>query len=75
MKKNHVSKRYNFQSNVNCKRKSVWGALNCHGLTRTFISQFRGIAEAVKEFMEYIADSPLLAHNAAKSERGWGPIG
>ena len=27
-------------------------------------SQFRGIAEVVKEFMEYIADSPLLAHNA-----------
>ena len=26
-------------------------------------SQFRGIAEVVKEFMEYIADSPLLVHN------------
>ena len=27
-------------------------------------SQFRGIAEVVKEFMEYIADCPLLVHNA-----------
>ena len=31
--------------------------------TCSFLSQFRGIAEVVKEFMEYIADSPLLAHN------------
>jgi len=54
----------NFQSYVNCQRKSHWGALNCHGLTREFLSQFRGIAEVVTEFMEYIADSPLLAHNA-----------
>lgn len=54
----------NFQSYVNCQRKSHWGALNCHGLTCAFLSQFRGIAEVVKEFMEYIADSPLLAHNA-----------
>jgi len=54
----------NFQSYVNCQRKSHWGALNCHGLTCSFLSQFRGIAEVVKEFMEYIADSPLLAHNA-----------
>ena len=43
---------------------SHWGALNVHRLTRKFLSQFRGIAEVVKEFMEYIADSPLLAHNA-----------
>jgi len=54
----------NYQSYVNCKRKSHWGALNCHGLTREFLSKFRGIAEVVAEFMEYIADSPLLAHNA-----------
>ena len=27
-------------------------------------SQFRGIAKVVKEFMEYITDSPLLVHNA-----------
>lgn len=54
----------NFQSYVNCQRKSHWGALNCHGLTCAFLSQFRGIDEVVKEFMEYIADSPLLAHNA-----------
>ena len=31
--------------------------------TRKFLSHFRGIAEVVKEFMQYIADSPLLAHN------------
>ena len=46
------------------ERNCHWGALNVHGLTRKILSQFRGIAEVVKEFMEYIADSPLLAHNA-----------
>lgn len=54
----------NYQSYVNCKRKSHWGALKCHGLTREFLSKFKGIGEVVSEFMEYIADSPLLAHNA-----------
>ena len=43
------------------ERKCYWGALNVHGLT---CKQFRGIAEVVKEFMEYIADSPLLGQNA-----------
>ena len=62
--KNHVSKGNNFQSDVNCQRKSQWGALNCHGLTRKYLSQFRGISEIVKEFMEYIAESQLLSHNA-----------
>ena len=46
------------------ERNCHWGALNVHGLTRKILSQFRGIAEVVKEFMEYIADSPLLVHNA-----------
>ena len=38
--------------------------MNVHGLTRKILSQFRGIAEVVKESMEYIADSPLLGQNA-----------
>ena len=59
-----MSKGNNFQSDVNCKCKSHWGALNCHGISHMFSTQFRGLAEIVKEFMEYIADSPLLAHNA-----------
>ena len=46
------------------ERKCHWGALNVHGLTRKILSQFRGIAEVVKESMEYIADSPLLGQNA-----------
>jgi len=54
----------NYQSYVNCQRKSHWGALKCHGLTREFLAKFRSIAKVVSEFMEYIADSPLIAHNA-----------
>ena len=45
-------------------RKCHWGALNVHVLKRKISSQFRGIAEVVKESMEYIADSPLLGQNA-----------
>ena len=33
-------------------------------LRKKMTSQFRGIAEVVKEFIEYIADSPLLGQNA-----------
>jgi len=42
----------NFQSYVNCQRKSHWGALRCHGLTCKFLSKFRGIKEVVADFME-----------------------
>ena len=33
-------------------------------LRKKMTSQFRGIAEVVKEFIVYIADSPLLGQNA-----------
>ena len=44
------------------ERKCHWGALNVHGLT---CKQFRGIAEVVKEFMEYIANEMMAAHKNA----------
>ena len=33
-------------------------------LRKKMTSQIRGIAEVLKEFIEYIADSPLLGQNA-----------
>ena len=35
-----------------------------HGLTRDFLSQHKRFADVVDEFMEFIGDAPLVAHNA-----------
>lgn len=36
-----------------------------HGLTREFLSQHKRFAEIVDEFLDFIGDAPLVAHNAA----------
>ena len=36
-----------------------------HGLTRDFLAQHRKFADVVEEFLEFVGDSPLVAHNAA----------
>lgn len=36
-----------------------------HGLTRDFLSQHKRFPDIVEEFLEFIGDSPLVAHNAA----------
>ena len=36
-----------------------------HGLTREFLSQHRRFSEVVDEFLDFIGESPLVAHNAA----------
>lgn len=36
-----------------------------HGLTRDFLQNHRKFAEVVDEFLEFIGDAPLVAHNAA----------
>jgi DNA polymerase-3 subunit epsilon len=35
-----------------------------HGLTREFLSLHRKFADVVEEFLEFIGDAPLVAHNA-----------
>jgi DNA polymerase III subunit epsilon len=35
-----------------------------HGLTREFLSQHKRFADVVDEFLEFIGDAPLVAHNA-----------
>lgn len=39
-------------------------AFRVHGLSREFLSQHRKFAEIVGAFVDFIADSPLVAHNA-----------
>jgi len=36
-----------------------------HGLTREFLSQHKRFADVVDEFLDFIGDAPLVAHNAA----------
>lgn len=38
--------------------------LRVHGLTREFLSQHKRFADVVDEFLEFIGDAPLVAHNA-----------
>jgi DNA polymerase III subunit epsilon len=35
-----------------------------HGLTREFLSQHKRFADVVDEFLEFVGDAPLVAHNA-----------
>jgi DNA polymerase-3 subunit epsilon len=35
-----------------------------HGLTRDFLSQHKRFADVVDEFLDFIGDAPLVAHNA-----------
>ena len=39
-------------------------AFRVHGLSREFLSQHKKFAEIVGEFIDFIEDSPLVAHNA-----------
>lgn len=36
-----------------------------HGLTREFLAQHKRFAEVADQFLEFIGDAPLVAHNAA----------
>jgi len=39
-------------------------AFRVHGLSREFLSQHRKFREIVQEFVDFIEDSPMVAHNA-----------
>lgn len=39
-------------------------AFRVHGLSRAFLAQHRKFGEIVQEFIDFIEDSPLVAHNA-----------
>jgi DNA polymerase-3 subunit epsilon len=41
-----------------------------HGLTREFLSQHRKFADVADQFLEFIGDAPLVAHNA-EFDRGF----
>ncbi len=62
---NHVQTGRTFQQYINPQRSMPQGAFAVHGLADEFLSKqplFQHVAEA---FLGFIADSPLVIHNAA----------
>jgi DNA polymerase-3 subunit epsilon len=53
-----------FHVYINPERDMPEEALRVHGLSREFLSQHKKFAEIAREFVDFIEDSPLVAHNA-----------
>lgn len=54
----------NFHYYINPNRLIDAGALKVHGITQEFLDNKPIFADIAKEFLEYIKDSELIAHNA-----------
>ena len=53
-----------FHRYINPEREVDAGAVAVHGLTREFLRDKPLFAEVVDEFLDFIADAPLVMHNA-----------
>jgi len=53
-----------FHAYINPERAVPEEVVRVHGLTREFLAQHRRFADIVDEFLEFIGDAPLVAHNA-----------
>ena len=49
---------------LNCDKEISAGAQNIHGISKEFLQDKPRFVEVVNEFLEFIADSPLVIHNA-----------
>jgi len=54
-----------FHAYVNPERGLSDEVVRVHGLTGEFLSKHRKFAEVAQEFLDFIGDAPLVAHNAA----------
>jgi DNA polymerase-3 subunit epsilon len=61
---NHLPSGKQFQRYVNPGRPMPLEAQSVHGLTDEFLQDKPPFADVAKEFLEFIADSPLIIHNA-----------
>ncbi|MEQ1617412.1 MAG: DNA polymerase III subunit epsilon [Terricaulis sp.] len=50
---------------INPERSVPEEVVRVHGLTRDFLRGQRRFAELVQEFLDFVADAPLVAHNAS----------
>lgn len=61
---NHVPTGESFQRYFNPERDMPEDALRVHGLTSAFLAEQPLFTELVDRFLEFVADSPLIIHNA-----------
>ncbi|MBX3565366.1 MAG: DNA polymerase III subunit epsilon [Sphingomonas sp.] len=61
---NRVMTGRTFHAYVNPGRPMPIEAFNVHGLSDRFLSDKPGFHEVVEELLEFIGDSPMVAHNA-----------
>lgn len=54
-----------FHAYINPERAVPEEVVRVHGLTGEFLSKHRRFAEVAKELLDFVGDSPLVAHNAA----------
>jgi DNA polymerase-3 subunit epsilon len=62
---NHLPTGRTFHSYVNPQRDMPEEAFRVHGLSARFLADYPVFAEVVDPFLEFLADSPLIIHNAA----------
>ena len=66
-----------FHAYLNPERSVPDEVVRVHGLTRDFLLQHKKFSEIADEFLAFIGDAPLVAHNAAfdqgfiNAEHGW----
>ncbi len=61
---NHVPTSESYQTYVNPERDMPDGAFAVHGLSEEFLSGHPVFADVCDGFLDFIADSPLVIHNA-----------
>lgn len=62
---NHVPTNNTFHCYVNPERDMPEEAFNVHGLSTEFLSEHPVFADIADDFVAFIADSPLVIHNAS----------
>jgi DNA polymerase-3 subunit epsilon len=61
---NHIQTGRNFHRYLNPEREVPDAAFRIHGLSTAFLADKPKFAAVVDEFLEFVADSPLVIHNA-----------
>ncbi len=62
---NHVATGNNFHVYINPERDMPQEAFNVHGLSAEFLSDKPVFADIADEFLAFVADDPLVIHNAS----------
>lgn len=62
---NHLPSGNNFHVYINPERDMPEGAFKVHGLSEEFLSDKPKFAEIAQKFHDFIADTPIIAHNAS----------